>query len=814
MRKLNRGLIFGLVALAIVSIPVVISFFWHPYDVNSMDYESVFLKPSIYHLFGTDNYGRDIFCRVVEGIKATMLIAVFTVLVGGAIGCVIGALTGYFGGFIDEILMRVNDGLASFPSILLALVVVSVLDKGTLNICIALAIVFIPSFARIMRAEYIKQRNMDYVYNARIMGASDLRIMVVHIFPNTLPVLKSTVLVGLNNAILAEAGLSYLGLGVLPPDPSLGRMLSEAQVYIFGAPWYVLLTSLAMILIILGMTLVSENIGLRASTFRKIKKIADRQRIEAQKNSAEKESSEDNSIEKGLTDEAVLKVENLHVGFISDDSTKDNPDIREVICGIDFSLAKGEILGIVGESGSGKSMTALSIMGIAPEDSVITEGRIFYGETELSALSENEYVKYRGEKLAMIFQEPMTSLNPLLTVGEQIDEVLDLHAAYLTAGQQRSRVICAMEDVGLENPDELYNKYPHELSGGMRQRVMIAMALVAHAEVIIADEPTTALDADIAHVILDIFKKVNKKYGTSVILISHDLEVISSICDRALVMKDGAFIEQIKISEGSFSEPVSDYGKALLKAAYADTSYLEADRTDADESSETDGTNGGRTLVHLSDYNVYYKDATAGRLFGRKLVRINKDICLDIYQGDCVGFVGPSGCGKSTLVKGIAGLQRYTDGVCALSTPTPAFVFQDPMSSLNPAMRVGRILEEPLRLNKVRDKEEKKKRIAEVLDAVELDETLVERQVWELSGGQRQRISIALSILLNRELIILDEPVSALDVTIREQIVELLMRLKKERGLTFIVISHDRRLVSRICNRVFSLEDGHALEVH
>lgn len=814
MRKLNRGLIFGLIALAIVSIPVVISFFWHPYDVNSMDYESVFLKPSIYHLFGTDNYGRDIFCRVVEGIKATMLIAVFTVLVGGAIGCVIGALTGYFGGFIDEILMRVNDGLASFPSILLALVVVSVLDKGTLNICIALAIVFIPSFARIMRAEYIKQRNMDYVYNARIMGASDLRIMVVHIFPNTLPVLKSTVLVGLNNAILAEAGLSYLGLGVLPPDPSLGRMLSEAQVYIFGAPWYVLLTSLAMILIILGMTLVSENIGLRASTFRKIKKIVDRQRIEAQKNSAEKESSEDNSIEKGFADEAVLKVENLHVGFISDDSTKDNPDIREVICGIDFSLAKGEILGIVGESGSGKSMTALSIMGIAPEDSVITEGRIFYGETELSALSENEYVKYRGEKLAMIFQEPMTSLNPLLTVGEQIDEVLDLHAAYLTAGQQRSRVICAMEDVGLENPDELYNKYPHELSGGMRQRVMIAMALVAHAEVIIADEPTTALDADIAHVILDIFKRVNKKYGTSVILISHDLEVISSICDRALVMKGGAFIEQIKISEGSFSEPVSDYGKALLKAAYADTSYLEADRTDAGESSETDGTNGGRTLVHLSDYNVYYKDATAGRLFGRKLVRINKDICLDIYQGDCVGFVGPSGCGKSTLVKGIAGLQRYTDGVCALSTPTPAFVFQDPMSSLNPAMRVGRILEEPLRLNKVRDKEEKKKRIAEVLDAVELDETLVERQVWELSGGQRQRISIALSILLNRELIILDEPVSALDVTIREQIVELLMRLKKERGLTFIVISHDRRLVSRICNRVFSLEDGHALEVH
>ena len=810
MRKLNRGLIIGLIALALISIPVVFSFFWHPYDVNAMNYEAIFQKPSIYHLFGTDNYGRDIFCRVIEGTKATILIALFTVFAGGTIGCIIGALTGYYGGAVDEILMRVNDGLASFPSILLALVVVSIIDKGTWNICIALGIVFIPSFARIMRSEYMEQRNMDYVSNAKIMGASDIRIIVVHIFPNTLPVIKSSVLVGLNNAILAEAGLSYLGLGVLPPDPSLGRMLSEAQVYIFGAPWYVLLTSLAMILMILGMTLVSENIGLRATTFRKIRKLIDERRIEREKTEATKA---DGSAE-ALTKQPKLMVQNLHVGFIEDTSTKQKPVIHEVIKGISFSLEKGEILGIVGESGSGKSMTALSVMGIGPEDSVITEGRIIFDGTVLTELPEKEYVKFRGEKIAMIFQEPMTSLNPVQTIGEQIDEVLDLHASYLTAGQQRSRVICAMEDVGLEHPDELYNKYPHELSGGMRQRVMIAMALVAHAEVIIADEPTTALDADIAHVILDIFKEVNKKYGTSVILISHDLEVISSICDRALVMKDGMFVEEISINEGSFDAPESEYGQALLAAAYADKSYLEETAAGNGKADTSVCATDNSTLVHLKDYNVYYRDVAGGRMFGKKLVRVNKDITLDIYRGDCAGFVGPSGCGKSTLVKGIAGLQKFTRGECTLNTKTPAFVFQDPLSSLNPAMKVGRILAEPLLLRGVRDKDTQKEEINKVLGAVELDETLVERHVWELSGGQRQRISIALSILLNRELIILDEPVSALDVTIREQIVELLMRLKKERGLTFIVISHDRRLVSRICNRVFNLEDGHALEVH
>lgn len=813
MKKLNTNLIIGLALTLLVSIPVVISFFWLPYDVNEMDYSAVFETPSARHIFGTDNFGRDIFSRTVEGAKSTFMIAAFTVLCGAVIGGIVGAFTGYYGGIVDEILMRVNDCLASFPSILLALVIVSVLDKGTLNICIALGLVFIPSFARIMRAEFLARKGLDYVLNAKLTGAGDLRIMFVHILPNTLPALGSALLVGFNNAVLAEAGLSYLGLGVQPPDPSLGRMLAEAQVYIFGAPWYVIFASLTMVAAILGLTLISDNVGVSAVNFRQLKKKAEERRLAElgakSENGGETDAGKGDAVS-GRTD-AVISVDNLHVGFMSESG------IREVINGISFDLHRGEILGLVGESGSGKSVTAMSILRITPDTSVVTEGDILLDGVSLPALSEQEMCGVRGRKIAMIFQEPMTSLNPVQTIGEQLDEVLELHGLQLSAGEQRRRVLEALDDTGLENPQKLYNMYPHELSGGMRQRVMIAMAVISGAEVILADEPTTALDADIADVILDIFAGINRKYGTSIILISHDLGIISGICSRALVMKDGEIVEELDINDdGEFARPETEYGKKLLKAAFADNSYVETESgNDAGMPKPESGSEP--RLVEIKDLNVYYKSFGKTIFSAKTLKQVNFNVNMTIERGDCVGIVGPSGCGKTTLVKAIAGLQTYTDGQLILNCRRPAMVFQDPISSLNPAMTVGRILEEPLRLSGLRGYKQRsvrQERIKRVLKAVELDESLSTRIVSELSGGQRQRVSIALSILLYRELIILDEPVSALDVTIREQIIELLMRLKRDRDLTFIIISHDRRLVSRICNKVYNMEDGHAVQVY
>ncbi len=257
----NRNFRSGLLITGIMIVIILIGLLWTPYDPNAMDGSAKMQGPSFAHLFGTDNFGRDIFSRVVQGAGATFLIAAATVAIGLAVGLLIGGLTGYYGGWLDEVLMRVTDSILAFPSILLALVLIAILGKGKYNIIIALGLLFIPSFARIVRTEVAKQKNTDYVRNAKLMGAGDMRILFIHIMPNIVPVLLSSVAIGFNNAVLSEASMSYLGMGVQPPDPSLGRLLSEAQGYLFSAPWYALFTGLAIILLILGFGLLSEGMG-------------------------------------------------------------------------------------------------------------------------------------------------------------------------------------------------------------------------------------------------------------------------------------------------------------------------------------------------------------------------------------------------------------------------------------------------------------------------------------------------------------------------------------------------------------------------
>ena len=821
--KTNIRLIIGISLLALIVLLVVFSLIVEIYDPNEVNYSEMLKKPTLKHLFGTDDYGRDIYTRVMRGAATTFGISLFTVAMGAVVGTVIGALTGYFGGIIDEILMRVNDCLASFPSILLALVVVSLLDKGTWNICIALGIVFIPSFARIMRAEFLKEKNKDYVLNARLMGASHLRIIFKHIFPNTLPILFSGILVGINNAVLAEAGLSYLGLGVQPPDPSLGRMLSEAKTFLLNAPWYELYPCLVMILFILSLTLISDNFGVSGVSLRSVKKKIEKLREESE---TERQKETEN--------EAIISVNNLEVGFIEDDG------IDDTLHGISFDLHKGEVLGVVGESGSGKSLTAMSIMGILSEKAVITGGSIMLdGKTDLTKLPEDEYRKLRGGRLAYVFQEPMTSLNPVQKIGVQIDEILDIHSSHLPEPEQKKLVLEALEDTGLHDVEKLYDMYPYELSGGMRQRVCIAMALVAKADVILADEPTTALDANIADVILDIFKHINRKYGTAIMLISHDLRVIGKLADRVLIMQDGNIVETmtladenrkvtkekskhhdeevnkdvLRIENGNeilrFDNPKTEYGKKLLSAAFSTKKYNDT----ADNADRVNKLNNKeKVLVKAENLSISYKNRSWKK---RGFNKVIKDVSFEIPEGITAGFVGESGSGKSTLVKAIAGLQKYVEGKLEINCDRPGMVFQDPYSSLNPAFKVRRILEEPLRLKngfgRSVIKQNRTRMFTEIksmIHKVELDDEILTRKVSELSGGQRQRIAIALTLLQRKSLIILDEPVSALDVTIQEQILDLLMKLKKSLGLTYILISHDMRLVSRVCDRVYEVRNG------
>ncbi|WP_455716624.1 dipeptide ABC transporter ATP-binding protein [Anaerosporobacter sp.] len=501
----------------------------------------------------------------------------------------------------------------------------------------------------------------------------------------------------------------------------------------------------------------------------------------------------------------LLEVNNLSIGFA------DTKPMQMVVNDISFQVDQGEILGIVGESGSGKSMTALSIMGLLKDSAKIMNGEINVEGENLLAMAEKQRRSYLGKEIAMVFQEPMTSLNPVMKIGEQIREMLSIHTS-LSKKEQMDRTLDVLLKVGLNNPKDLYNKYPHELSGGMRQRVMIAMAMICKPKILIADEPTTALDVSVQAQILSLLKKMNQEYGVSIILISHDLGVIRNMCKRTIIMADGKIVEQGLVKD-IFQNPQEDYTKKLIdavpsihkkrakQATVAQTLVAQSLTKDQDKSSK---------MLSVEGVNIYYYQN--GRLRRGEKEQIVKQASFYINRGEVVGIVGESGSGKSTLAKAIAGLNTLYEGEITCDETRPQMVFQDPYSSLNQAKRIGWILEEPLKIKGGFTKEERKQLVKEKLKEVGLSEEVENRYVYQLSGGQRQRVCIAAALMLQSKFVILDEAVSALDVTIQRQILNLLMELKEKHNLTYLFISHDMNVIHEICDRVIVMNKGKIVE--
>lgn len=487
--------------------------------------------------------------------------------------------------------------------------------------------------------------------------------------------------------------------------------------------------------------------------------------------------------------DALLKVENLSVAFEADGRGKTAVDH------ISFEVRPGEILGVVGESGSGKSMTALTVMGIQPEDALVS-GQIHFQGRELLSLSEEERNGIRGNGMGMVFQEPMTSLNPVMKVGPQVAECLRLHTE-LSAGEIRERTLDALRSVGLTDAERLYDKYPHELSGGMRQRAMLAMAMIHTPSLLIADEPTTALDVLVQAQILELIRTIHKETGLSVLFISHNLNVIRQVCDRVLVMNGGRILEEGPVRQ-IFEAPRHEYTKRLVGAVVERQGDFRTEQT----------------VLSVKNLSVFYKER---KLFpGRRGERqqVLSDISFEVREGEIFGIVGESGCGKSTLARTITGLHReYGGTVVTDGGIRPQMVFQDPFGSLNPARKIGWIMEEPLKVRGIRDKGERRRLAAEMLRDIGLDESFAERYPRELSGGQRQRISIGLALSMNSRLLIADEPVSALDITIQAQILELLLKINREKKVAILFITHDLSLVRRLCHRAAVLYQGKILEI-
>lgn len=491
-----------------------------------------------------------------------------------------------------------------------------------------------------------------------------------------------------------------------------------------------------------------------------------------------------------MDEKYLLEVKNLNIGF----------DNNYVVDNISFTMEQGEILGIVGESGSGKTMTALAIMGLLPKNAKIAGDEIMFCGRNLLTLADREFRNLKGKELSMIFQEPMTSLNPVRKVGVQVEEMLIKYET-MEKQQRRQRVIQIFEEVGLMNASPIYHQYPHQLSGGMRQRVMIAMAMICRPKLMIADEPTTALDVTIQAQILELIQKLNREYNTSILFISHDLGVVKSICSRALVMCQGKIVEEGSVEE-LFYRPKEKYTRKLIEAVPGKNKRILHTMVLEEESA----------VLEIHQLNTFYEEKQKKLFSGKKKKQILKNVELTLKKGEILGIVGESGSGKSTLAKAVTGLLKDMQGSIELNGIKPRMVFQDPYSSLNPVKKIGWILEEPLKIKGGFTKKQREEKVFRILEQVGLEKEHAGRYIYELSGGQRQRVSIANAIILNAGIIVLDEPVSALDVTVQAQILKLLLNLREEYQLSYLFISHDLNVIRQVCDRVCVMYQGEIVE--
>jgi len=507
---------------------------------------------------------------------------------------------------------------------------------------------------------------------------------------------------------------------------------------------------------------------------------------------------------------SLLSVRDLRVGFNTQSGHV------QAVDGVSFDLEAGEVLAIVGESGSGKSVTAQTLVGLTRGPNTRVEGAAQLGETDLIGASQAGLREVRGERVAMVFQDPMTSFNPVYRIGAQIIEAIRAHRPEVGKAEARKRAIGLLDSVGIADVARRVDAYPHEFSGGMRQRAMIAMALALEPEILIADEPTTALDVTVQAQILALLERLNRERGLATILITHDLGVVAEVADRVLVMHEGRIVERGSLDQ-VFYAAEDPYTQQLLGAVVR-----------IDSAPPLRPAPRGEALLEVTDLVKHYP-VKSGLLIDREVDRVRAvdGVSLSIRKGETLGLVGESGCGKTTLCRAALGLVEPSSGsvrfegreIAGLSRRAMRplrqqmqIVFQDPYASLNPRKRIGQIVGEPLRRQGAARGDELRRRVLELLDRVGLGAECFDRYPHEFSGGQRQRIGIARALALRPKLIVADEPVSALDVSIRAQILALLAELQQDFGLTYLFVAHDIGVVRHVSDRIAVMNAGKIVE--
>lgn len=803
--------------IAVVVICAVFADALAPYDPleNNFAVDAVLQGPSAEHWLGTDDNGRDILSRMIFGARIMLSVSIGSVLIAMLIGVPIGLLIGYRGGWWDRIGSRFIDILDSLPGMLVAFAIIAILGRGLPSLMLAIGLIFCMNFARMSRAITLTERSKMYIDAAKVSGIGEFAILFRQILPNLLGplVIQGAVLTG--SAIIIESGLSFLGIGLQSAVPSWGGLLGLAASKLAIQPFLAIPPGIAIMLTVLSFNTIGDGIN-DALSGEKHKYIKPVKRVRTAPASAD-------AVADAAPDAPALDVRGLNIvlGGAKDQVT--------LVKNVNLTIGKGEIVGLLGESGSGKSTLARAILGLMQPGISIASGQIVLDGIDIAGLGEKDLRDIRGTRLAAVFQDPMASLSPVHTVGKQIIEPLRAHTN-MSKREARAEAARLLTRVGVANAESRLGDYPHQFSGGMAQRVAIALAIASKPEVIIADEATSALDVTTQAQVLDLLLDLRDEFDLSILFITHGLGVAAEACDRVVVMYQGEIVEDSEVRE-LFEAPQHPYTERLLAAnpALHEPVPLVSSR---DASRPYDGGAGalpdyeatGTPLLSVRDLALEY--GASG--LGAKAKRVVEDVSFDIAAGETFGLVGESGSGKSTTGRAILRLLPIADGVVEFEgTDITSFgahtplgyrrqvqaVFQDPSMSLNPAQPVVNALTAAMARHGIAARDEREHLAESAFQQVGLTADHLRRSPKELSGGQQQRVAIARALVLKPKLVVCDEAVSALDLLTQQQIIELLLQLQEETGMSYLFIAHDLGLVRNICDRIAVMRSGRVVEL-
>ena len=817
-----------------------------------------------YHVLGTDRTGNDVLWQALKSIRTAWIIGSLTTVAMLPPALILGISAGYFKGWIDDVIQYVYTTLTSIPGVLLIAACVLMMqvyidthpglfptaaqraDLRLFLLCMILGLTGWAGLCRLLRAEALKLRELEYVQAARAFGISNWRIMARHLLPNVMHIVLITVVLEFSGLVLYEAVLSYLGIGVDPSMNSFGSMIEKSRFEMSRDPmiwWNLLAAFIFMLALVLAANLFADAVrdafDPRSRLFRPRRFNIFKKNSAPQTDAAVTTSSPPiGTMAAALTQDinqraetAILSVQDLDVVIDTGEAW------RHAVQALTLTVHRGETFALVGESGSGKSMTALALMRLLPEALRVTQGKVVVGGVDINTLSESSMRTVRGGRAGMIFQEPGTSLNPVLQVGDQLCEAIVTHTD-LRGAQARRRAVQWLQRVGIPDPEQRIDDYPFQFSGGQKQRIMIAIALAAEPELLIADEPTTALDVTVQAQVLSLIRDIQQELGMAVLLITHDLAVVRDVADTVALMRHGEIVETASADQ-FFKAPKHPYARELFAAipTFAKRGQplsplaIEAGIYPAAKLGTGSHAHSQTPALVVEQLEIGYP-IRKGLL--RRQVGVNQavqGVSFSLQRGETLALVGASGCGKTTVAKAllrlldssavISGAARLGEHHLLTASRTEMkalrrriqIVFQDPFASLDPRMRVREILQEGIAaLRPEWNAAEQSQRISALLERVGLPSDAGDRYPHEFSGGQRQRIAIARALAVEPEVLILDEPTSALDVSVQAQILDLLTDLQKETGMAYLFITHNFGVVEYLADRVAVMDAGRVVE--